>query len=263
MRIFLLIMLAAISTTTLGVRADEKLPILKVGDEVYTNVTVTGVSETELFFTSPQGMGNAKLKNLEPTMQQHFHYNAKKADAVEKQRKIANGEYLFRVSTATNRPPDNPADLKAEMDEASARVAAIVNQPVKQTPETPGMHSGHWEYWFHPGATKPDFNTVDIRTTQETPFAKFTYVTLRPEPGHRIFWRRPRVQFDDQIFLYGPLPAKKETDGERRCWKSTGFYRIIGQDDGPAVGPPGHGSQMRHRAGLSGNFWRSQAKIIV
>ena len=229
MRTFLAILLSAICITSV-VRADEKIPVLKVGDEVYTNVTVTGVSETEIFFTSPRGMGNAKLKNLEPAMQRHFHYDVKKASAVEQQRKIANGEFLFRIANATNRPPENSIDLKAEMDDATARVIAIVNQPVKQTPETPGMHSGHWEYWFHQGATKPDFNTVDIRATRETPYAKFPYVTCDLNPGIAFFG--DDLEFNSMtkyFYTDRSLPKKKLTEEE--MLEINRLYRIIGQDE--------------------------------
>jgi cytochrome c biogenesis protein CcmG/thiol:disulfide interchange protein DsbE len=64
--------------------ADEKLATLKAGDEVYSNVTVTSVSATDVYFIYSGGIGNAKLKNLAPEWRQHFHFNATNATAVEK-----------------------------------------------------------------------------------------------------------------------------------------------------------------------------------
>jgi len=47
-------------------RADVKLKQLRVGGEVYRNVTVTGSNDTDAFLTHSRGMANVKLKNLDP-----------------------------------------------------------------------------------------------------------------------------------------------------------------------------------------------------
>jgi hypothetical protein len=52
--------------------ADETLPVLRVGNDYYTNVTVTSVTPTDIYFTHDKGMGNAKLKKLDPRLQSHF-----------------------------------------------------------------------------------------------------------------------------------------------------------------------------------------------
>jgi len=41
---------------------DERLATLRVGTEVYSNVTVTSVSVTDIFFTHSRGVGNASSK---------------------------------------------------------------------------------------------------------------------------------------------------------------------------------------------------------
>ena len=82
MKARLLIILAVFAGILTG-RADEILPVLTVGSEVYSNVTVTTVTATDVFFTYPGGMGNAKLKDLSPDLQQHFKLNPSKAKAVE------------------------------------------------------------------------------------------------------------------------------------------------------------------------------------
>ena len=56
-------------------RADEKLPMLKAGSEVYSNVTVTTVTATDIYFTYSSGMGNVKLSKLDPALQAHFNYD--------------------------------------------------------------------------------------------------------------------------------------------------------------------------------------------
>jgi hypothetical protein len=74
--------------------ADEALPLLKVNGETYTNVTVTRVTATDIYFTSTNGMGNAKLKNLSHKLQKHFHYDAAKAKAAESQQAADAAQYI-------------------------------------------------------------------------------------------------------------------------------------------------------------------------
>src|SRR5205085_4526697 len=72
---------------------DEHLATLKAGAETYTNVTVTSVSATEIYFTHSLGIGNAKLKNLEPALQKRFHFDPAKAAAKQEQDAQANALY--------------------------------------------------------------------------------------------------------------------------------------------------------------------------
>lgn len=67
----------------ISVSADEKLPVLQVGGTVYSNVTVTTVSATDVFFTYSGGMANVKIKNLSPDLQKHFHFDPTKAKETE------------------------------------------------------------------------------------------------------------------------------------------------------------------------------------
>jgi len=89
-------------------RADEKLPVLKAGSEVYSNVTVTTVTATDIYFTYAKGMANVKLNQLDPALQKHFGYNPKKASEVEQKQAAANTQYHLQ---AINQPaPRPPAD---------------------------------------------------------------------------------------------------------------------------------------------------------
>ena len=88
--------------------ADETLPRLKVGSEVYSNVTVTSVTATDIYFNSAQGFGNAKLKNLDPELQQHFHFNPATADETEKQQLEANTQYRTAVAASKPVPVEPP-----------------------------------------------------------------------------------------------------------------------------------------------------------
>jgi thiol-disulfide isomerase/thioredoxin len=84
-------------------RAGEFLPILKVGGGVYSNVTVTSVTATDIYFSHTKGMGNAKLKNLPPDLQKRFNFDAAKSSAVEKRQGEASAIYFSQA--ATNKPP--------------------------------------------------------------------------------------------------------------------------------------------------------------
>jgi thiol-disulfide isomerase/thioredoxin len=81
----------------LPARADEHLDVLTVGIDTYTNVTVTSVSATDIFFTHSRGMGNAKLKNLDPALQIHFGYNVGKAATVETNQARANAQFQHQL----------------------------------------------------------------------------------------------------------------------------------------------------------------------
>ena len=53
------------------------------------------VTATDVYFTynNGKGMANAKLKNLSPDLQKHFHYNPANASAAEQKQARANVEY--------------------------------------------------------------------------------------------------------------------------------------------------------------------------
>jgi cytochrome c biogenesis protein CcmG, thiol:disulfide interchange protein DsbE len=90
-------------TAALDVYADETLPVLKVGSEVYSNVTVTTVTATDIYFSHSRGIGNAKLKSLQPDLQKRFNFNAAKAGETEKAQREQNA--LFRIEIASRTTP--------------------------------------------------------------------------------------------------------------------------------------------------------------
>jgi cytochrome c biogenesis protein CcmG, thiol:disulfide interchange protein DsbE len=87
---------------TLAAGADETLPRLTIKGQTYYNVTVTVVTATDIFFSHAAGMGNAKLKDLDPKLQEHFHYDAAKSALVEKEQ--ATNNVLFQQFVLTNHP---------------------------------------------------------------------------------------------------------------------------------------------------------------
>jgi protein disulfide-isomerase len=77
----------------LTLQADETLPTLSAGGTVYSNVTVTTVSVTDVYFTYAGGMANVKLKTLSPDLQKHFSFDKKKAQAAELQQAENRAKY--------------------------------------------------------------------------------------------------------------------------------------------------------------------------
>jgi len=94
---YLLVLCLTLAGTFAARPADVTLPVLKVGSEVYSNVTIIGTNTTHLTFTHSRGMGSVKLKNLPPELQKQFYYNNEKASEAEAKQHEADSQ--FRVDT--------------------------------------------------------------------------------------------------------------------------------------------------------------------
>jgi len=209
------------------VRADEKLPMLKVGTDVYSNVTITVVTATDIQFSSDQGGGIIKLKNLDPAMQKHFSYDAATAKAAEQKAGIGGSTALDASGIPKGAEIDmsNPA---AALDEAMSRVRAIINQPVVAYRLTRDLDAARYPFWFHEGAIHPDFDTVDIRATQEHVYDSHPYVFSDLNPG--FCYKGTDLEFNSMTkFFYTDrtLPKKKLT--EPQMLEINRLYRIMGQ----------------------------------
>ena len=121
------------------------------------------------------------------------------------------------------------AATKAEMDEAIGKVKAIVNQPVGALRRTPGMKvSTSSPGWFHAGAIKPNFNTVDVRKTQETPFAGKPYVTSDLNPG--LVFIGSQLEFNAMTkYFYTDRSVPKKMLTQAEMLEINRLYRIIGR----------------------------------
>jgi hypothetical protein len=125
-------------------------------------------------------------------------------------------------------PAQQIADLTAQKDKAVERVKAIVNQPVTHVPRSPWASVQIFRPgWFHPGAKVPDFNTVDVRTTQELPYARYQYVSSDINP--REMFLGPQLEFNAMTKLFymdRNLPKKRLSEAE--MLEINRLYRIIG-----------------------------------
>ncbi|MGH7943133.1 MAG: thioredoxin family protein [Limisphaerales bacterium] len=107
---FLAVLMCCVGVLSAG--ADQIFPTLRANGQIYTNVTVTVVTATDIYFTYDGGMGNVKLKDLSPDLQQRFHFNAGGFAAHEKQQAMANAQYL------ASKPPQWGTDLPAALNQA-------------------------------------------------------------------------------------------------------------------------------------------------
>jgi len=101
-RVGLLLVLAASAT------ADDQLPVMRIGSEVYSNVTITEITATDIYFTHSRGVGNAKLKKLDPELQQRFGFDPKKAVEAEQKQRAENMLFRTKVLTPRQALPPTP-----------------------------------------------------------------------------------------------------------------------------------------------------------
>lgn len=123
------------------------------------------------------------------------------------------------------------ATLRRARAEAEERVKAIVNQPVTPVEKTARMRAkSYGDAWFHDGATVPAYNTVDIRMTQELPYAASAYVSSDLNPG--VAFVGSDLEFNPMTKYYytdKTLPKKKLTGPEME--EVNRLYRAIGLCD--------------------------------
>jgi hypothetical protein len=122
--------------------------------------------------------------------------------------------------------------IQIEMQAAIHQVEKIVNQPVTAYRRAPRMDVGRFVGgWFHAGATKPDFNTVDVRTTRETAaYDKYEYATSDLNTG--IVWPAKQLEFNSMtkyFYTNRTVPKKRLTEAE--MVEINRLYRIIGRGE--------------------------------
>jgi hypothetical protein len=132
------------------------------------------------------------------------------------------------VSAQTTNKQAKIDALNSEMNDAMEQVRKIVNQPVTRYVRQSGMDVAVFQPgWFHPGANTPDFNNVDVRTTQEKIYDKFGYVSSDLNPGVMFLGRELEFNSNTKYFYTDrSLPKKKLTEPE--MLEINRLYRIIG-----------------------------------
>jgi cytochrome c biogenesis protein CcmG, thiol:disulfide interchange protein DsbE len=152
--------------------AADRFPVLHAGDESFTNVTVTSVTPTDLYFSHSAGMGNVKLKNLDPALQKRFNYNpTKAADLANAQAEATKRYYMEKAAekppvitpepeeepapepAATNRPPGIRLEtVKARRFLGEQPPQLMIEKWLTATPPTPGKFVlvDFWATWCAP-----------------------------------------------------------------------------------------------------------------
>ncbi len=121
------------------------------------------------------------------------------------------------------------AAIQAENTGATQQVIAIVNQPVTHLPRTAAA-TVFSPGWFHPGATRPDFATADVRQTQELVYDKDTYVTSDLNPDEMFLGGELEFNAMTKAFyLDRTLPKKRLSEDE--MLRINVLYRAIAHSD--------------------------------
>lgn len=136
---------------------------------------------------------------------------------------------LAAVTAPTGTREEKIAALEKTMHEAARQVQLIVNQPVTAHPRTHDARTSvYTPGWFHEGATKPDFNRVDVRQTQEFPYDSHEFVSSDLNPETAFVGRELEFNAMTKFFYTDrSLPKKRLTESE--MVEINRLYRIIGQ----------------------------------
>jgi hypothetical protein len=131
-----------------------------------------------------------------------------------------------QTARATNSVPDQIAALQLQLTNAWHQVETIVNQPVPAYRRDHGYDvSVYSPGWFHPGASTPDFNTVDVRKSQELPYKTWVSSDITPN----MMFHGSDLEFNSMTKLFytnRSLPKKRLTEAEMLQINS--LYRTIG-----------------------------------
>ena len=212
-------------------RADEHFDSLKIGSEIYSNVTVTSVSATDVFFTHARGMGNVKLKDLDPAMQKHFGYNTGKAAAVEKSRAQLNAEFHQQLlhqppapvaDDARSQPPAKPGEdfvapkLWAKSVRGLRAPAFVVERWLTDRPDASGkfLLIDFWATWCGPCRRSiPGLNEFSARFKN-----RLVVVGVSDEPEVAIRkMSDPRIDYAVASDPQGRMSRELEITGIPHC----------------------------------------------
>lgn len=115
----------------------------------------------------------------------------------------------------------------AEAARTEQKVVDLINQPITHLPRS-GSFTVFSPGWFHQGAIKPDFNNVDIRTTQELTYEG--YVTSDLNPTEMFLGRELEFNAMTKYFYTDRTLPKKRLSGPEMV-EINGLYRVIGHDE--------------------------------
>jgi hypothetical protein len=160
-------------------QTDVKLPVLKVGNEIYSNVTVTVVTATDIYFTHSRGMGNTKLERLAPELQKKFHFDAKKALRTQNEQRQANAKFHSWISRQTNSHPAQAELPPVVSIEAPDPVVEYKYYNNIQLGKPADFQEGTLADTYSDFICEPNFDVLPVPGTNGHPFAfRFEAVKL-------------------------------------------------------------------------------------
>lgn len=132
------------------------------------------------------------------------------------------------TNSISGTPDEQRAALQLQITNAFQSVLKIVNQPVRAYVRTANLSvSVYSPGWFHDGAIKPNFDTVDVRQSQQLIYANEPYVTSDLNPGV-VFMGRD-LEFNAMTkYFYTDRSIPKHRLSEAQMLEINRLYRIIG-----------------------------------
>jgi thiol-disulfide isomerase/thioredoxin len=183
--------------------APEKLDYLKSGSQVYSNVTVLRITDTDVFFSHDKGFANAKLKYLDAAVQKKFDYDPDVASQAE--RKQNRDDSLFQVVVASN------IVARAEKDaHTNAPEENIVDSVSDKSPlgkPGPGLEAVKWLgekpvtkgkyvllYFWAPSSVACKKANPELNALQKRYAENLVVVGLAAEPQQEIEAADPKLE---------------------------------------------------------------------
>jgi len=146
---------ALLLTIRVASALDETFASMRVGSQVYSNVTIITASPTHLTFMHYRGVTSVKLEDAEPAIQQHFHFDPQKAAAMKAQQAEANilyHEATRKAAIATALPRTNAYPLLAKSFLNKPAPEISVENWITDAPDTKGRFVllDIWATWCGP-----------------------------------------------------------------------------------------------------------------
>src|ERR1043165_2780457 len=170
LRFVALICLVALSVSA----APKTIERLKVGSQIYTNVTVVSFTATDLYFHYGQGVKNVKFRNLEPEIQKLFDYDPIAAARAERQQAVDDARFQSSVVSgiaAQARQGQGPAGVNEKRRSSEDNVADPIsdNSPLHK----PGPKLEIEKWVGQPAMVKGKFVLLSFWTPWSVPCQKW------------------------------------------------------------------------------------------
>lgn len=188
---FLRLVVVFLFTAQWAMALEDKYPVLRAGDETYTNVTVTSISAKSIFITHSQGMATVKLSDLDPEIRAKYQARADhKAEADQRTQKH-NAAF---VQAQTQRQQQQKQAAKTP---AAATTPATA--PSKSASAAPAAVPSTRSIGMVPRSTPPQtVKNGELQYSLTTPAGFFTSPEIKQKVGKEIskmgsFFAKPKL----------------------------------------------------------------------